>query len=75
MIPSPAVVVNLDQATAFESHSKLSLKKVSLVVPQLIIELDTIVAVWRTEILGSNRPLKLVRRVQKAQSSVAHTLP
>lgn len=44
----PAVALNLAQLVAFFSHSRLSRKKVSTVVPQCISELENTVAEWHT---------------------------
>uniref|UniRef100_A0A6B0UUT3 Uncharacterized protein n=1 Tax=Ixodes ricinus TaxID=34613 RepID=A0A6B0UUT3_IXORI len=54
MTPRLAVAVNLAQLVARASHSRLSLRNWSLVVPQCISELAITVAVWHTEFLTAS---------------------
>ena len=53
MTPSPAVALNFAQLVARPSQSRLSLKKVSTLVPQCIIALAKMVALWHTLLRAS----------------------
>jgi hypothetical protein len=57
MTPSPAVALNLAQLVALLSHSRLSLRKVSMEVPACIKALARIVAEWVTDTRASTAPL------------------
>src|SRR5258706_15173033 len=61
MTPNAAVAENFDQLTALPSHSRLSRKNLSFVVPWFIKALQNVTAVWNIEL----RPSRLSRTLFK----------
>ena len=60
MTPKLAVAVNLAQLVALDNHSKLFLKKVSLVVPQCMKAFEITVAEWQIEL----RTMSFKKKIQ-----------
>jgi hypothetical protein len=61
MTPSPAVALNLAQFVALLSHSRFSLRNVSMEVPACIRALARMVAEWATLTRASTAPLMFFR--------------